>query len=124
VIRALIDRVPDHEPVIAAGWRVARLPDRLYPGLVTGDGQATGRLYTDLTPGEWATLDAFEDPIYTLTTLEVFPGPRLALSYVWPQAHLARSWTLDDLRPVDLVSYLERCRAWRARYRQSHDNDQ
>ncbi|MCA1675194.1 MAG: gamma-glutamylcyclotransferase, partial [Actinobacteria bacterium] len=68
VIRALIDRVPTHEPVvIARGWRVARLPDRLYPGLVPDSGHAPGRLYTDLTTCEWSTLDAFEDPTYTLT---------------------------------------------------------
>ncbi|MGH3903652.1 MAG: gamma-glutamylcyclotransferase family protein [Pseudonocardiaceae bacterium] len=93
VIRALIDRVPTHEPVIAQGWRVAQLPDRLYPGLVPDRCQAPGRLYTDLTTREWATLDAFEDPTYALTTLEVLPGPRPALAYIWPDEHV--SGTLD-----------------------------
>ena len=75
VIRTLIDRVPAHEPAIARGWRVARLPDLPYPGLVPDNGHTPGRLYTDLTTREWATLDAFEHPTYTLTAIEVLPGP-------------------------------------------------
>lgn len=120
VIRTLIDRVPAHEPVTAHGWRVARLPDRPYPGLVPDGGQAPGRLYTDLTPREWATLDAFEDPTYTLTTIDVHPGPRSALAYIWPAEHHRTLWSLDDFSATGLTHYLERCAAWRQRYEQNH----
>lgn len=120
MIRALIDRVPTHEQVIARSWRVGRLPDWLYPGLVHDGGHAPGRLYTDLTTREWATLDAFEDPTYALTTIEVLPGPRLALAYIWPDGHFPGVWTVDDLSTTDLTNYLERCRAWPQRYEQNH----
>ena len=120
VIRILIDRVPAHEPATAHGWRVVRLPDRPYPGLVSDDGQAHGRLYTDLTASEWATLDAFEDPIYVLTTIVISPGARPALAYIWPNEHLPSAWTLDDFNATNLTPYLERCAAWRERYQQNH----
>ncbi len=120
VISTLIDRVPAHEPVTAQGWRVARLPDRSYPGLVPDDGQASGRLYTDLTDSEWATLDAFEDPAYTLTTIEVLPDQRPALAYIWPAEPLPSVWTLDNFSATDLTRYLERCGAWRHRYEQTY----
>ncbi|MGH4012524.1 MAG: gamma-glutamylcyclotransferase [Pseudonocardiaceae bacterium] len=99
---------------------VARLPDRPYPGLVAGEGQARGRLYTDLTTREWATLDAFEDPTYTLTTIKIVPGARPALAYVWPDEYLPGAWTLDDFSATDLTHYLERCEAWRQRYEQNY----
>lgn len=120
VIRTLIDRVPTHETVAARGWRVARLPERPYPGLVPGDGEAPGRLYTELTPAEWTTLDAFEDPVYSLTSIEVLPGPRQALAYVWPEAPLVGTWSITDLSRADLANYLQRCQAWRNRYEQNH----
>ncbi|MGH3937923.1 MAG: gamma-glutamylcyclotransferase family protein [Pseudonocardiaceae bacterium] len=119
VIRALLDRIPTHEPVIARGWRVAQLPDRLYPGLVHDGGYVPGRLYTDLTTREWATLDAFEDPTYTLTTIEVLPGPRPALAYIWPDEPLFDAWTVDTLSATDLNNYLEQCKVWRQRYEQN-----
>jgi gamma-glutamylcyclotransferase (GGCT)/AIG2-like uncharacterized protein YtfP len=104
VISTLIDRVPAHEPVTAQGWRIARLPDRPYPGLVPDTDQAPGRLYTDLTDSEWATLDAFEDPAYTLTTFEVLPGPRLALAYTWPDEHLSGAWpSTASAQPISLT---------------------
>lgn len=116
VIQALIDRVPSHEPATAPGWQAARLPDRLYPGLVPYSGTARGRLYTDLTSQEWTTLDAFENSIYRLTSIEVLPGPRPALAYTWPAEYLSLPWTVTDLSATDLTYYLERCRAWRQRY--------
>lgn len=119
VIRTLIDRVPAHEPATSQGWRVARLPHRPYPGLVRDDGQAPGRLYTDLTAREWATLDAFEDPTYILTTIEVLPSSGPALAYIWPDEHLPGAWSLDDFSATDLTHYLERCGAWRQRYEQN-----
>src|SRR4051794_21133301 len=60
VLFALIDRVPAHSPASAEGWRVAGLPGRVYPGLITGESTASGYLLTGLSPAEWRILDAFE----------------------------------------------------------------
>lgn len=119
MITALIDRVPAHRSVTARGWRIAKLPNRLYPGLVRDGSHAPGRLYTDLTACEWTTLDAFEDPGYTLTAIEVLPGPRPALTYVWADEHLSSAWTIEDFSVSDLTKYLQRCKAWRQRYEQN-----
>jgi gamma-glutamylcyclotransferase (GGCT)/AIG2-like uncharacterized protein YtfP len=121
VVTALIDRVPAHEATTARGWRVAQLPDRVYPGLVPAEhGEAAGRLYLDLTPTEWSTLDAFEDPMYDLVEIELASGGR-ALTYVWPQDDLRTTWQLDRLIDDELHAYLRRCAAWRRRY-EKHDD--
>ncbi|WP_352231338.1 gamma-glutamylcyclotransferase family protein [Actinomadura sp. NBRC 104412] len=49
VLFTLIDRVPDHEPATAEGWRVVTLPERVYPGLIPGQDTARGYLLTGLT---------------------------------------------------------------------------
>jgi len=119
VVTALIDRVPDYAATTVSGWRVAQLPDRVYPGLVPSEGdEAAGRLYLDLTPAEWATLDAFEDPTYDLVEIELASGDR-ALTYVWPlQDDLHATWQRDRLIGEEFHAYLNRCAAWRRR----HDN--
>jgi gamma-glutamylcyclotransferase (GGCT)/AIG2-like uncharacterized protein YtfP len=116
VVTTLIDRVPTFEATSARGWRVARLPDRFYPGLVPDQhGQAPGRVYLDLSPAEWAAIDAFEDPSYALAEIQVASGRR-ALAYVWPDDALQASWQLDRLSGDELNTYLNRCIAWRERY--------
>src|SRR5260370_11157820 len=62
VLFTLIDRVPDHSPAAAYGWRVAALPERVYPGLVPGQGTAHGYLITGLTAAEWRVPAPLEDP--------------------------------------------------------------
>src|SRR6266536_1417625 len=74
VLFALIDRVPDHEPAAAEGWRVTTLPERVYPGLVPGTRTAHGYLLTGLTRKEWEVLDAFEDPVYELKRVDLTNG--------------------------------------------------
>ncbi|MDQ3765360.1 MAG: gamma-glutamylcyclotransferase [Actinomycetota bacterium] len=63
VVRALIGHVPQCQEATAPGWRVVCLPQRVYPGLVPGQGEAKSKVFTHLTDAEWATLDAFEDPV-------------------------------------------------------------
>jgi gamma-glutamylcyclotransferase (GGCT)/AIG2-like uncharacterized protein YtfP len=116
VVRTLIDRVPASGPVTAPGWRAAQLPERPYPGLVAdSSAEAPGRVYKDLTEREWATLDAFEDPAYLLTALDLDNGRR-GLAYVWPDDPLPGTWTVDSLDPAGIRAYLDRCQAWRDRY--------
>jgi hypothetical protein len=50
VLFTLIDRVPDHSPAAAHGWRITALPGRVYPGLVPGQGTASGYLISGLVP--------------------------------------------------------------------------
>ena len=80
------------------------------------------KIYTDLTDTEWATLDAFEDPTYTLATVRVLlPSgiERDALSYVWRgDEHIDQPWSLADFGRDELIDYLNRCRSWRRRYEQ------
>lgn len=45
VIVALLDRVPEHQPARAPGYRVSQLPDQSYPGLVHDQSsEAHGRI--------------------------------------------------------------------------------
>lgn len=48
VLEGLLGRVPRSTRAIAKGWRAAALECRVYPGLVSADGTATGRLLSDL----------------------------------------------------------------------------
>lgn len=122
VVKTLIDRVPNYQHAVALGWRVVRLPQRVYPGLVPGQGKSIGKIYTDLKNAEWAILDAFEDPAYTLATVRVLlpsETEKDALSYVWRGSdHIDQPWSLADFGRDELIDYLSRCRSWRRRYEQ------
>ena len=97
------------------------LPQRIYPGLIPGQGEAAGKVFTDLTDIEWATLDAFEDPDYTLATVRVLLSAELkmdGLSYVWRGKHIDQPWSATEFSRDKLANYLDRCRNWRQRYEQ------
>jgi gamma-glutamylcyclotransferase (GGCT)/AIG2-like uncharacterized protein YtfP len=117
VLFALIDRVPDHEPATAKGWRVATLPGRVYPGLVPADATAKGYLLTGLTPGEWRVLDAFEDPVYELVRVALTTG-RHGWAYACnPGTEVGPDdWSPEDFQARHLPAYITRCEAWRRRY--------
>jgi gamma-glutamylcyclotransferase (GGCT)/AIG2-like uncharacterized protein YtfP len=117
VLFALIDRVPDHEPVAVEGWRVARLPERVYPGLVPAEGIASGYLLTGMTPEEWKVIDAFEDPVYELKRVELVDG-RIGWTYACnPGAKVDEGdWSAEEFQEQELPTYVERCAAWRRRH--------
>lgn len=117
VLLALIDRVPDHEPAAAEGWRVATLPERVYPALVSGQATARGFLLTGLTPEEWRLLDAFEGPIYELRRIDLTDG-RHGWAYVYnTEAEVgADDWSPEEFETRHLPAYVKRCAAWRQRY--------
>jgi gamma-glutamylcyclotransferase (GGCT)/AIG2-like uncharacterized protein YtfP len=125
VLFTLIDRIPDHEPAAAHGWRVAALPERPYPGLVPGTGTATGYLLTGLTPEEWQVLDAFEDPVYELKRLDLIDG-RHGWAYVCnPGAPVEpHDWSAEDFQTQHLPTYIDRCAAWRRRYEARQGQEQ
>ena len=118
VVSALLGRIPHYQHAIAPGWQVVCLPQRVYPGLVPGQGETAGKVFTDLTDTEWTTLDAFEDPAYTLATVMVLsPKAEMeALSYVWRGEHIDHRWSAADFGRNELINYLDRCRNWRQRY--------
>jgi gamma-glutamylcyclotransferase (GGCT)/AIG2-like uncharacterized protein YtfP len=119
VVNTLIDRIPHYQDATAPGWRVVRLPQRVYPGLVPGRGEANGKVFTDLSDAEWTTLDAFEDPAYTLATIRVLrPFETDAFTYIWRGEHVDQPWSTTDLGRDELADYLARCRRWRQRYEQ------
>jgi len=121
VISAVIGRVPRYQNAVAPGWQVVRLPQRVYPGLIPGQGEAVGKVFTDLTDTEWATLDAFEDPAYTLAAVRVLFSTEIemdVLSYIWRDDHIDQPWLATDFDRNELANYLDRCRNWRQRYEQ------
>ena len=119
VVNALIDRVPLYHDATVLGWRVMRLPQRAYPGLVPSSGEATGKVFTDLADAEWAILDAFEDPAYTLATVRVpTPVEMDSLAYIWRGDHVGEPWSILEFKRDILADYLDRCRRWRQRYDQ------
>lgn len=119
VVNALIDRIPHYHDATILGWRVVRLPQRVYPGLVPSRGEATGKVFIDLTDAEWATLDAFEDPAYTLATVQVLsPLETDSFAYVWRGDHVGEPWSTLEFKRDILADYLDRCLSWRRRYEQ------
>jgi gamma-glutamylcyclotransferase (GGCT)/AIG2-like uncharacterized protein YtfP len=116
VLFTLIDRVPDHQPATAEGWRVAALPGQVYPGLVEGETTARGYLLTDLTPSEWRVVDAFEDPLYELKRVELVDGGHGWAYACKPDDVEPDDWSAEEFEAQHLPAYVERCAAWRRRY--------
>jgi gamma-glutamylcyclotransferase (GGCT)/AIG2-like uncharacterized protein YtfP len=125
VISALIDRIPTYLNATAPGWRVVRLPERRYPGLVPDQCEANGKVFIDLTNAEWAILDAFEDPAYTLTAVRILPSLETdALAYVWRGEHVNQSWSTAEFGRDELIDYLDRCINWKRHYDQCNPIDE
>jgi gamma-glutamylcyclotransferase (GGCT)/AIG2-like uncharacterized protein YtfP len=117
VLEALLGRSPELTAAAAAGWRVAALTGRQYPGLLPSDRHAIGILITDLTPDEWRVLDAFEDDVYELRRLAL-TDTRHAWAYVCPDDReaLTDDWDAERFAAEHLASYVKVCAAWRRRY--------
>ena len=117
VMQVLLGRVPDSVPASVAGWRVAALPGRVYPAMVSAEAIAHGALITGLNTSEWRIIDAFEDDIYELHPLTLTDG-RAAWAYVCSGQHKvsADDWDVERFERKHLVAYLKQCAAWRQRY--------
>lgn len=118
VLRVLLGRVP---PLVAAtveGWHVTALPDVVYPGLLPGGGPTKGFVLVDLSREDWKIVDAFEDPIYDLTPLDMADGGT-AWAYTCPLASASPSgpWDPREFAERHLSAYLDRCAAWIDRFR-------
>jgi Gamma-glutamyl cyclotransferase, AIG2-like len=121
VFLALLDRVPTRTPATAPGWRVAALPERVYPGLVPAPGPASGLLVSGLTAEEWRTLIAFEGDLYELRKLDL-SGARSGCAFVWAGSTAASvlDWVPEEFAERVLPAYVEGCAAWRRRFEAAH----
>ncbi|OHV41935.1 hypothetical protein BCD49_02200 [Pseudofrankia sp. EUN1h] len=71
IVEELLGRRPDLTAAVAPGWRAARLPGLVYPGLVPAPGRrASGLVLSGLSAAEWAVLDDFEGDAYVLCPVE------------------------------------------------------
>src|SRR5262249_1052075 len=103
VLYALLGRVPDRAPATAAGWRVATLKGRVYPGLAPGDRTVNGFLLTGLSASEWKVVDAFEDVEYELSRLTLTGGQHgWAYIYRHPEAVCAEDWNAEHFSTHEL----------------------
>jgi gamma-glutamylcyclotransferase (GGCT)/AIG2-like uncharacterized protein YtfP len=72
IVEELLGRRPVPTAAVATGWRVARLPGLVYPGLVPAPGRrASGLVLSGLSAAEWTVLDDFEGDAYVLCPVEV-----------------------------------------------------
>jgi|SRR5271166_6478927 len=120
VLAALLDRVPESVPAIAAGWRAARLRGLSYPGLALGSGHAPGVLLTGLSELEWRILDAYEDTEYDLVAVELDRPcepdrtvTALAYRYTRHELVLAEDWSAAEFVVRHLAAFAIQCRCWR-----------
>ncbi|MGW4768213.1 gamma-glutamylcyclotransferase family protein [Nocardia sp. NPDC004278] len=112
VLVELIGRCPDLVAAELAGWRVATLPGRVYPGLVpAAGGVARGVVLSGLDAGEWAVLDAFEDDEYELRRVAL--GADAVWTYVWTSIVAQEDWYADRFATEQLASFVRHCAEWR-----------
>ena len=119
VLRALLGRVPPHEPDSAPGWRAAAVPGEVYPALVAGDEDVPGLDVPGLAvgglgPRDWEIVDAFEGPFYDLRAIELSSG-RAEWAYVCarPADVRAYDWDPDWFAREHLGEYERDCADWR-----------
>lgn len=108
IVEALLYRRPVLAPAAVAGWRVARLPGRVYPGLVPAAGrQAEGLLLPGLSAAEWAMLDDFEGDEYVVRPVQAELRAATGADQAPPVAALTYAW-----RAVDSVDERDWDRNW------------
>ncbi|MEV5832117.1 gamma-glutamylcyclotransferase family protein [Nocardia sp. NPDC052112] len=113
VLVELIGRCPESAAAELTGWRVAALPERVYPGLVpAAGGVARGVVLSGLDAGEWAVLDAFEDDEYELRRVRPGAAPSV-WTYVWTSVVAPDDWHAERFAAEHLGAFVTRCAEWR-----------
>jgi Gamma-glutamyl cyclotransferase, AIG2-like len=117
VLEVLLGRVPPAKPSETHGWRVIPLPGLVYPGLVRGRATVTGLTIDDLTDDDWAVIDAFENPEYDLSLVQLTDA-RAAWAYICSDTTEPAdgAWDTSTFAQHHLRDYVHRCADWRARY--------
>lgn len=114
VLDVLLGRTPEMDVAVARGWRVAALPQRLYPGLVSDSGRmAGGVVLQGLTAADWRVIEAFEDPEYDLRPIELVGRQAPIQTFVWPAAATGNDWLPETFVSDHLDRYVERATQWR-----------
>ncbi|OXR41001.1 hypothetical protein B7C42_06967 [Nocardia cerradoensis] len=114
VLEVLLGRTPDMDVAVARGWRVAALPQRLYPGLVAEPGRMAGGLVLrGLTAADWRIIEAFEDPEYDLRPIELIGCDEPVRTFVWSSAVTGNDWLPEVFVSHHLERYVERAAQWR-----------
>lgn len=117
IVAGLIGRRPASVGAVVPGWRAARLPGRVYPGLVPAPGRyAAGLLLSGLSAAEWAVFDAFEGEEYLLGRIATAAGG-VALTYVLRDESdvAATDWNRSWFEVTHLARYVDVVAGWRAR---------
>lgn len=117
VLQALLDRVPRQSRAAVVGWQAAEIPDEVFPALVPAEDTTYGFILDGLTPPEWCLIDAFEDPVYELRSLDLAEGGH-AWAYVCPDSSnvSSNSWNSEAFASEHLESYVANCKVWRQKY--------
>jgi gamma-glutamylcyclotransferase (GGCT)/AIG2-like uncharacterized protein YtfP len=117
VISSVIGRQPPGEAARLPGWRVFRMINAGYPGIVPGaeSDDAPGILYRGISEGELFTLDRFEGPQYERRELPVVGNGGNSTSawvYVVKEDRLAEvteePWRLEEFLTSGLPEFMER----------------
>ncbi|NKY53313.1 gamma-glutamylcyclotransferase family protein [Nocardia vermiculata] len=115
VLDVLLGRTPEMDVAVARGWRVAALPQRLYPGLVAEPGRmAGGVVLSGLTAADWRTIEAFEDPEFDLRPIELIGRAEPVRTFVWSAAVTGNEWLPEGFVADHLERYVERATQWQA----------
>ncbi len=111
-------RLPS-EPAVLPGFAVRRVEGASFPGVFRCSGEETpGLVLRDLSPGEIASFDAYEDSFYRRTSVEVVleGGRRLGCDVYEVPREIAeeilteQTWDLEWFRANAARDYLERLR--------------
>jgi gamma-glutamylcyclotransferase (GGCT)/AIG2-like uncharacterized protein YtfP len=118
----LLGRVPPTKPAEVEGWLVIPLPGLVYPGLVRGSATVTGLTVAELTEDDWAVIDAFENPDYDLSLVQLTDA-RTAWAYTSADdtEPANGTWETSTFIEQHLRDYVHRCADWRARYSAAPD---
>lgn len=119
VMAAVIGRRAHPEPASLAGYRVARLRGRIYPGLWPEPaGLVEGSFYRLVHRRELLRVDRYEGSEYRRqqVTVDTAAGPQRAWVYL-PRGRLARAgqrWSQRDFERRAMGRYLRKIAGWRA----------
>ena len=113
VVRAVLGRVPPSRQAHLAGYIALTVRGERFPGIIRdSNGLVEGRLIEDLNKSEWLRLDAYEDPFYTLATIEASVGAETVSALCYTVAESARGvlshqrWSADRFA-LHLPDFLE-----------------
>lgn len=96
------------------------MPPAVYPVLVVAEeAEAPGLLIEDLSDEEWVVIDAFEDPMYELYSVQTTIAQTAWVYAGINPPPIQGSWDKGGFVQAHLPAYAARCAAWAERFRAS-----